>query len=336
MMKKTTIKDIARALGIHHTTVSRALRDHPDVKPETKEKIKKMAEKLNYQPNLFARNLRNNQANLIGVLVPEIQHHFFASAISGMEEIAQEHGYVLLVCQSNENYEREVMNTKALFGNRVAGMLVSVAQTTRTDEHFRWFLKSGGRIVFFDRVLDIPNTIKVVVDDRAGGYKATKYLIDKGRKRIAHIGGTKNLLISHERYNGYVQALQEAGLPVDKRLVVWSGFHEENGAKAIKQILKRGEPPDAVFAVNDPVALGAMTVLKQRGLKIPRDVSVVGFSNNPISAFVDPPLTTIEQPAYQMGMEAIKALLEQVQNGEEPPEDKKIVLKTKLIIRSSA
>ncbi len=335
-MKKTTIKDIARALGLHHTTVSRALRDHPDVNPETKKKVKEMAEKLNYQPNLFARNLKNNKTNLIGVLVPEIQHHFFASAISGMEEVAQKHGYVLLVCQSNEKYEREVMNTRALMGNRVAGMLVSVSQTTKSDEHFRWFLKSGGRIVFFDRIMDIPDTIKVIVDDRAGGYKATKYLIEKGRRRIAHIGGTKNLLISNERYQGYVRALEEAGLPVDENLVVWAGFHEKNGAEAMKTILERKDAPDAIFAVNDPAALGAMTVLKQHGFKIPEDVSVVGFSNNPIAAFVDPPLTTIEQPAYEMGMEAIKALLEQIENDGKTSSDKTIVLKTNLIIRSSA
>ncbi len=335
-MKKATIKDIAKALGLHHTTVSRALRDHPDVKEETKKRVKEMAEKLNYQPNLFARNLKNNQTNLIGVLVPEIQHHFFASAISGMEEVAQEHGYVLLVCQSNEKYEREIMNTRALMGNRVAGMLVSVSQTTQNDEHFRWFLKSGGRIVFFDRILDIPNTIKVIVDDRAGGYEATHYLISKGRKRIAHIGGTKNLLISHERFQGYAQALQEAGLDVDERLVVWAGFHEKNGAEAMEMLLKSGALPDAVFAVNDPAALGAITVLKQHGLKIPDDVSVVGFSNNPIAAFVDPPLTTIEQPAYEMGKEAIKALLQQLEDDGKKDVSKTIVLKTKLIIRSSA
>ena len=335
-MKKTTIKDIAKALGLHHTTVSRALRDHPDVNPKTKEKVKKMAEKLNYQPNLFARNLKNNKTNLIGVLVPEIQHHFFASAISGMEEVAQKHGYVLLVCQSNEKYEREVMNTRALMGNRVAGMLVSVSQTTKSDEHFRWFLKSGGRIVFFDRIMDIPNTIKVIVDDRTGGYKATKYLIEKGRRRIAHIGGTNNLLISNERYRGYVRALEEAGLPFDENLVIWAGFQERNGEEAMETILKRGKPPDAIFAVNDPAALGAMTVLKRNGFKIPEDVSVVGFSNNPIAAFVDPPLTTIEQPAYEMGMEAIKALLEQIENDGKTSSDKTIVLKTNLIIRSSA
>jgi LacI family transcriptional regulator len=332
--KKTTIKYIAKRLGIHHSTVSRALRDHPDVTPETKALVKKTAEEMNYRPNMFARSLKNNESKLIGVIVPEIRHHFFADVIGGIEEVASKHGFIILVAQSNESYEREVANTNAFAENRIAGLLVSISQETKDGAHFQKYLDEGGKIVFFDRFLENFNAAKVVVDDYNGAFKATEYLIKKGRKNIAHIAGTKQLAISRKRFEGYRDALKKYGLPFKKSNVVWAGFHEKDGAEAMRKLLKNKTVPDAIFSVNDPTAIGAYEVIEKAGLIIPTDIAVVGFSNNPISAFVRPALTTIEQPSYEMGMVAMELLISQLQKsggGKKPTK----VLKTRLIRRNS-
>jgi len=333
--KKTTIKDIAKKLGIHHSTVSRALRDHPDVTPKMKTLVKKTAAEMNYSPNMFARSLKNNQSNLIGVIVPEIRHHFFADVIGGIEEIASKHGYIILVAQSNESYEREIENTNALIENRAAGLLVSVSQETRSGKHFKRFIEEGGTIVFFDRALEDVNAAKVVVDDYAGAFKATEFLIKKGYKNIAHIAGTKELSISQKRFSGYKDALKKYGFELKKSNIVWAGFQEEDGAKATELLLSKKKRPDAIFSVNDPTAIGAYEVIERKKLIIPDDVAVIGFSNNPISAFVKPSLTTVEQPSYEMGKAAMELLIGQLikkrKGGKKPVK----ILKTKLIIRDS-
>ncbi len=336
MKSRTTIKDIARALNIHHATVSRALRDHPDVKPETRRLVKEMARKLNYQPNILARNLKMNSTNMIGVIVPEIKHHFFAAVISGIEEVAYQAGYVILVCQSNEQYEREVMNTRALISNKVAGLIVSISQTTQQGEHFRLFQEQGGKIVFFDRVFEEINAPKVVVDDYQGAFEATEHLIRQGRRRIAHIGGTEHISVSLARFRGYRAALEKNGLSFHPDYVVFSGFHESDGQRGMEQLLKLTPRPDALFAVNDPVAVGSYEVIKQAGLKIPDDIAVVGFSNNPISAVVNPPLTTVEQPSYEMGKYAAEILIRMIKSGKDENTESPLVLNTRLIKRASA
>jgi len=336
MKYRTTIKDIARALNIHHTTVSRALRDHPDVNPQTKKLVKAMAEKLNYQPNIVARNLKTNSTNLIGVIVPEIKHHFFAAVISGIEDVAYRAGYIILVCQSNEQYEREVMNTRALISNKVAGLIVSISQNTRNGNHFKLFQEQGGKIVFFDRVCEDLDAPKVVVDDYQGAFKATEYLIKKGYRRIAHIGGTEHLTVSLARYRGYRDALKKHSIEFRPEYVVFSGFHESDGREGMQRLLSATPIPDALFAVNDPVALGSYDVIKSHGLQIPADIAVIGFSNNPISAVINPPLTTIEQPSYEMGKYAAEMLIQLIKNENEKEFETRRVLKTRLIERASA
>ncbi len=332
-----TIKDIAAKLNLHHTTVSRALRDHPDVKEETKRKVKELAKKMNYQPNNLARSLKRQKSNSIGVIVPEIRHHFFSAVISGIEDVASKAGYVILVAQSNEQFEREIMNTNAFISNHVAGLLVSISQTTVSSDHFKRFMELGGKLVFFDRVCDDLPASQVIVDDYGGAFAAMEYLIGKGYKRIAHLGGTKNLSISKMRYQGYVDALKKHGLPFNDDYVFWGGLHEQNGAEGMNQFLALSEMPDAIFAVNDPVALGAYEVIKSHGLTIPQDIAVVGFSNNPISTFLSPPLTTVEQPAYEMGKKAAHLLLEQI-NQKKTSERTihKEILPVRLIVRGSA
>lgn len=331
--KKITIKDIALILNIHHTTVSRALRDHPDIHPDTKKRVFELAKKLNYYPNAFARNLKTNRTNIIGVIVPEIKHYFFANVISGIEEIAHKEGYALLLSQSNENYEREVINTGALVSNNIAGLIVSISQTTKDDSHFRLLQKYGVHLVFADRILESIDASRVTVEDYQGAYNATEYLIKKGYKNIAHVGGSEGLLISRERYNGYREAIKDNNLVFEEKYTIFSGFQEEDGVKGMEYLLKQEIIPDAVLAVNDPVALGIYEVIKKKGLKIPDDIAVIGFSNNPISAIIDPPLTTVEQPAYEIGKQAAIILFDQIKNKTYKSVNK--ILKTKLIERNS-
>ncbi len=333
--KKTTIKDIAKKLGLHHSTVSRALRNHPDVTAETKALVKKMAKQMNYRPNMLARSLRNNRSNLIGVIVPEIRHHFFANIISGIEDVASKNGYIILVAQSNESYQREVANTNALIENGIAGLLVSISQETKDGSHFLRFIKEEGKIVFFDRVIDEINVAKVVVNDYEGAFKATELLIKRGYKNIAHIAGTKELGISQNRFSGYKDAHKKYNLNVKNSNIVWAGFHEEDGRIAMEKLLSQKKRPDAIFSVNDPTAIGAYEVIEQAKLKIPDDIAVVGFSNNPISAFQRPSLTTVDQPSYEMGEVAMELLLKQINAKRKSVKPPVKTLKTKLIIRDS-
>lgn len=334
MKSHPTIKDIAAKLNLHYTTVSRALRDHPDVSPETKRLVKETAQKMNYQPNYLARNLKIKKSNSIGVLVPEIKHHFFSAAISGIEEVASQAGYVILVAQSNEQMEREIQNINAFMSSHVAGLLVSISQTTNSSDHFKRFMEKGGRLVFFDRVcVDLPAS-KVLVDDYQGAFKATEFLIKKGYKKIAHLAGSKSLNISKDRYKGYLDALNKNNFPQNPDYVFWGGFHEQDGREGMQKLLSLKDPPDAIFAVNDPVAIGAYDIIKQNNLRIPDDIGIIGFSDNPISTFVSPPLTTIHQPAFEMGKVACSLLLELINN----PERKEIhkeILHTNLIERGS-
>jgi len=331
-----TIKDIAAKLNLHYTTVSRALRDHPDVKEETRRQVKELARQMNYQPNYLARSLKRQKSNSIGVIVPEIRHHFFSAVISGIEAVASEAGYVILVAQSNERVEREIINTNVFIANHVAGLIVSISQSTHSSDHFKPFLERGKPLVFFDRVCEDLATSAVVVNDYEGAFNATEFLIRKGYRNIAHLAGSKNLPISNNRFQGYRDALKKYGIALNKQFVYWGGLQEENGKLGMEKLLRLKKPPEAVFAVNDPVAIGAYETINKHHLKIPDDIAVVGFSDNPISAVVSPPLTTVHQPAYEMGRRACEILLQQIENSESPRSHKKIMLPTQLIIRDSA
>ena len=336
MKSNPTIKDIAAKLNLHYTTVSRALRDHPDVNPETKRLVKETAKKMNYQPNYLARSLKRQKSNSIGVLVPEIKHHFFSAVISGIEEVASKAGYVILVAQSNEKVEREILNLNAFISSHVAGVLVSISQTTTDSTHFKEFVEKGGNIVFFDRVCEDVQASKVVVDDYDGAFKATEFLINKGYQRIGHLAGSKNLNIAQQRFKGYSEALKKHGIEPNPQLVYWGGLQEQDGRNGMKALLNLDNPPDAIFAVNDPVAIGAYEVINESGLRIPDNIGIVGFSNNPISSFVSPPLTTIHQPAFEMGKVACTILLEIINNPEKEIKIRNEILSTTLIERKSA
>jgi len=337
-----TIKDIARELGISPSTVSRALKDHPDISPETKKAVNQLATKLNYQPNIVALNLRQSKTNTIGVIIPEIVHFFFSTIISGIEDVAYRAGYNVILTQSNESQAREMTDIKALFNSRVDGMLISVSRETTDFDHIESILAKGLPIVFFDRVYKNAQLSKVIVDDFTGAKDATLHLIEQGCKRIAHIEGPPNLDISKERLEGYKEALADHGIKFQEELIaVCPSGTIEDGKEAALKLLELKKRPDAIFASNDPSAMGAMQAVKAKGLKIPEDVAVVGFSNWLFSALMEPSLTTVDQPGFEMGQEAAKLLIRQIEKKDKDKEETEIlpetkVLKTRLIVRDSS
>jgi LacI family transcriptional regulator len=337
---QVTIKDIARELGISPSTVSRALKDHPDISTETKKQVNELAERLNYQPNIVALSLRQKKTNTIGVIIPEIVHFFFSTVISGIEDVAYQAGYNVILAQSNESYQREVTDMKALFNSRVDGMLLSLSRETTNFDHIESILSKGVPIVFYDRMYSNPNTSKVIVDDYVGAKEAVLHLIDQGCKRIAHLEGAPNLIISKDRLRGYQDALIEKNLEVRENftIVCPSGSFDE-GKKATKKLLAMSSPPDAIFTNNDPMAMGAIQAIREKGMAIPEDIAVVGFSNWFFSELMEPSLTSVDQPGFEMGQEAARLLIRHIEmkekeQGDPMPETK--ILKTRLIIRNSS
>lgn len=334
-MKQKTIIDIAKKLEISPSTVSRALNDHPNINSKTKIKVKKVAKQMGYMPNPIARGLRQNRMTTIGVIVPEIKHDFFSSAISGIEEVAYRAGYTIIVCQSNESYEREVINTNALISHRVAGVIVSISQSTPNGEHFKELIKSNIPVVFFDRICPDINASKIIIDDKKSAFNAVEYLVRKGYKRIAHFAGPKDLDICINRMAGYREALEKNRVSVNEKLICFGGLHEQDGYNSMDLLLKSKTKIDAVFAVNDPVAIGAFQRIKEAGLRIPRDIGIVGFSNNYITTLVDPPLTTVNQPSLEMGRKAAEILISIIDNKNKELKPVTEVLEAELIIRGS-
>jgi len=332
--RQITIKDIAAELGISASTVSRALKDHPDISIKTKKAVNELAEKLHYKPNVVALSLRNSKSNIIGVIIPELIHHFFSSVISGIDDLAYNNGYSVMIAQSNESYEREVSETHAMMASRVAGVLVSVSKKTKDFAHFKNLEDNGIPVVFFDRASKDMKMDKVVVDDFDGAFKAVDYLIKTGCKRIVHFGTSQHLLIGRNRQNGYLHALFKNGIAIDESLIFKCDDYDEAWFLTEK-LINSGNKPDGIFAVNDMTAIGALQAVRNCGLKVPEDISVIGFTNGRISTMTDPPLTTVEQHGYEMGQIAVRMLLNHLEKENEENEPETRVLKTDLIIRES-
>jgi len=294
MKAHVTIKDLARELDISPSTVSRALKDHPDISPETKMLVKDLAERMHYKPNLVAQGLRKSKTNTIGVIVPELIHFFFSTVISGIENIAYARGYNVILCQSAENYDREVTDTNALWNSRVDGMLVSLSRKTTKFDHFQELLDEELPIVFFDRVTDKLKTSQVTVDDYLGAYKAVELLLDKGCKNIVHLAGPETLEISKNRLKGYTDALESRGLKVDKNFIYpcIKGTYEESKALTL-QIIEKYPHVDGIFGNNDMAALGSILALQEKNIPIPEQVKVVGFSDWQLSSLIKPGLSTV-------------------------------------------
>ena len=338
MVQKTeiTIHDIAKKLNISASTVSRALKDNPLISEATREKIKKAALEMGYRPNVMAANFRTKRTNTIGVIVPLINRHFFSSVISGIEDEAYKQGFAVTISQSNDNFEKENKIAHTLFSNRADGLIVSIGQETKTFDHLKLFSERDIPIVFFDRVVDEIEAPKIVVDDAGGSYRATRHLVDQGCKRIAHIGGPLNLQIYESRQSGYKQALEEAELKFDSALIINNTLTREDGTKATNQLLELEELPDAIFCANDTTALSATIAIKEKGLRIPEDIAIVGFSNEPFSELVTPSISTIKQPGYEMGQKAAQLIIKQINAKTGKMNFETIVMPTELIVRDSS
>ncbi|AHF16034.1 LacI family DNA-binding transcriptional regulator [Niabella soli] len=332
----TTIVDIAKALCISKSTVSRALHEHSDINEQTRNDVLDMARKLDYQPNLLAQSLVKSKSNNIGIIVPEFLTYFFPTIIMAAQEVATKAGYNVIICQSQESYKIEKANAHVLLSNRVDGVLISMSCQTKNFEHFRTFEKHGIPVVFFNRVCEEIDSSKVYVDDYKGSFLAVEHLIKSGYKNIAHIGGPLSLQLTYNRLNGYRAALKKYGLPSGKDQVIHCDLSKKGAINAAETLLsKRRNRPDAVFCVNDPVAIQLIMVARQKKIPVPRELGVVGFSDDPMAEIIDPGLTTIQQPVSVIGREAMELLLRSIQTeGKAQPIVKS--LKPKLVIRGSS
>ncbi len=337
-MKKgrTTIHDIAKKLDITASTVSRALKNHPRISEATKKAVLKTAKKLNYQPNHIAAALRNGKSKIIGVIVPTADRSFFASVVRGIEEVATTAEYNVMICQSYDEQQKEATNVETLLNTRVDGILVSFAKGTENFEHFLKVKRKGIPLILFDRTHEYLDVSSVVIDDYLGAYKAVEHLIRQGCKRIAHFTNIKKISIYRKRLRGYREALQNYGIPYDNQLVIESNMQLEDGRQSMLRLLQLNPPPDAVFSASDYSAMGAMEILKEHNIKIPQQIALVGFGNEPFTRFTDPQLSTIDQKSTEMGRAAAEIFLELIKKDKKTNASKTIVLKPELLIRASS
>ena len=333
--KDVTIYDIATAVNVSPATVSRALKDHPGIRNETKRKIREAAQKMGYRHNTFASNLRRKQTNTIGVIVPRLNSYFMATVIGGMEKVANITGYNLLITQSLDSVKKEEAGVNTMFNSRADGLLVSLANDTIATDHFDTILSKSIPLIFFDRIVELPNCTCIVIDNKKAGYDATLHLINGGCKRIVHICGSLHRNVYSDRLDGYKQALARKGIPFDPALIINSNLSDQGSAESARQILKMDELPDGVFASNDTTAVACIRELKQAGIRVPDQISIVGFNNDPISKVIEPNLTTIHYPGEEMGEVAASTLINRLKNLPAPSPNT-IVLKHELIIRQSS
>jgi len=332
---QTTIIDIARELNLSKSTVSRALTGHPNVKQQTREAVLALAEKMEYQRNQMSISLITNKTKTIGIIVPEFVTSFFSQVIIGAQEEARKSDYNVLISQCNEDYNTEVDNAQLMMRNRVDGIIVSLTKETKNFDHLRTFQRRGIPIVFFNRVCEEIMAPKVIVNDYDAAFKAVEHLIKTGKKRIAHLAGPPSLAISRKRQNGYIDALKKHNLPIDEDLIIGYDLNMSKVKIYIKHFMDMDNPPDGLFAINDPTAMEAMQVIKQLGKRIPEDIGVVGFSNDYASQFAEPSLTTVAVPVTEMGKTAVKLLMDMI---DKDPADWKLLVKvldTELIVRNS-
>jgi LacI family transcriptional regulator len=312
-MKNVTLSQIAETLGISVTTVSKALKDYPDVSKKTKLLVKELAQTLNYKPNAFAVNLRTKESKTIGLIIPQVVHHFFSSVINGIIAQAEKKGYLVIILQSNESYELEKKQLDLLLNKRVDGILISLANGTADFKHLEDVIAQDIPLVMFDKIAKIVNCNKVIINDREAAYEATKHLIDMGCKRIAHFRGPLLPQNSIDRFLGYKKALENNGFIYDPSLVyILNDMSFEEGRFFTKQLLNDHKDVDGIFINTDLVSIGAIAELNEQNIKVPDQISIVGFSNWFMSSVISPSLTTIDQPGFLMGKTAFKLLYKEI------------------------
>lgn len=338
MNKEVTIYDIAEKLGISPTTVSRALNNNKAVNEQTKQRIFKEAKEMGYRSNIFASNLRTKRTNTIGVIVPRLNSPFQSSAIAGMEKIANESGFNLVISQSLESLEKEIANVQTMFNSRVDGLLVSLVDNPDNIQHFRPFIDKGIPLLFYDRVANEAGCTGVVIDNVQAAYNATVHLIEQGCRNIVHVLGNPKINVYANRLKGYRYALLDHDLPFSEANVIYSDLSEEAGEAIVPQLLNMKKRPDGLFVSNDSCAASCINSLKQEGIQVPSDIAVVGFNNDMISRLMEPKLSTINYPGFEMGEVAMKSLVNHLGGllGEILQNTNTITLRSDLIIRESS
>jgi DNA-binding LacI/PurR family transcriptional regulator len=335
LSSNVTLKHIADELGLSAMTVSRAINNKENVDIKTRSRVLKKARMMGYSPNRIAKSLVNRKTQTIGVVLPEISHSFFPNVVKGIEEAAYNKKYQLFLTNSVEDHEREKQAIETLRSHRVDGLLISCAQTAEDSSYYKELVDTGLPVVFFDREADNAGASSVVIDDVESSYKVTTHLIQSGYRKIGHLHGPEKVSIGKKRMIGYKMALEDHGLDFTESRVAESGFLKAGGYRAMKELLSLPAEylPDAVVSVNDPVAYGAMEAIQEAGLKIPEDIAITGFTDDVMAPLVDPPLTTIFQDGYQIGLHAAQKLINVIENEDTTVE--KIYIKTSLVIRSS-
>lgn len=333
------LKDIAEELGISIPSVSRALNNKPDIGKETKKKVFELAEKLHYKKNEFAINFKNQQSFIIGVIIPQIVHHFFSNVISGIINEAEKLGYSVMLYQSNESYESELKGVKTFQKSMIDGLIISLSDNTNNVDHLKDLQEHNVPVVMIDKVNHGMESAKIICDDYKGAYYATEHLISLGKKRIAHITGSLEPYTTKERYKGFESAIRDYNLTFYPNLIKKCNLvSREEGYTTALTLLAEKEIPDAIFCATDPTAIGAIKAIKEQGLRIPEDIAVMGFSDWKMSSIVDPPLSSVSQPDYEMGKKAIELIIREIQlRREKKPVVKyeTYVMETSLVLRES-
>ncbi|MCP4311644.1 MAG: LacI family transcriptional regulator [Bacteroidetes bacterium] len=329
-----TIHDIAKELNISASTVSRALHNHPRISVATREAVRRVAEKYNYQPNVVASSLRQGRSSTVGVVVPRINRNFFANVIGGMEEVLAASGYHLMICQTHEKLEDEKAALQTLLNARVEAILLSVSMETSNADHITSIRDKGIKLFFFDRIIENVQVGSVMIDDRLGAYLNVKHLIEQGYRRIIHVAGAEQITIYCGRKQGYLDAMAEAGIDVEPGWVIEKSLDLEGGEEAFREGAKL--KPDAFFCAGDYAALGVMQAAMNKGIRVPGDLGVTGFANEPFTAHLKPSLTTVDQKGAEMGRRVAAMFLQCGKSGTEASECEQSILKPELIIRESS
>lgn len=336
MRKETTIYDIANALQISPATVSRALNNHPAINSNTKTMINAKANEMGYRSNKFASNLRKQKTNTIGVIVPRLNSYIMSTVLAGMEKVANEEGFNLIISQSLESQKKEIANAKTMFMSRVDGLLVSVAYDTDTYEHFEAFIKKKIPLIFFDRVIENQNCTNIVIDNAKAGYEATNHLLQQGRENLLHITGNLKRNVYSDRLKGFQQAINEHGKTFNPDMVWVCDLSIESGQAFAHKIHAMNTMPDGLFITNDMCGVSCIRALSDLGIVVPEHISVVGFNNDPVSQVISPRLSTIHYPAKEMGEIAVKSMINHLNGNMNIDATNTIVLRSELIVRNSS
>ena len=334
-MSKVNLKDLAKTLNISVSTVSKALRDSYEISDDTKKKVIAKAQLMGYNPNPYAGFLRNQKSKTIAIIIPELTNNYFVQAISGAESIAQENNYHLLIYTTNDDKKKEASILNHLINGRVDGVLMSVSSNTSQYNHIDELIQAGIPVVFFDRICHEIETAKITTNDFASGFMATEHLIQSGCKKIAYLSVSEHLSIDHKRKQGYLEALNKHDLKFDANLIVQCNTDEKQNLLKIKKILVGNNKPDGVFASVERLALTTYHVCKTNKINIPNDLKVISFSNLRTADLLNPSLTTITQPALEIGKEAAIILFKHLAKRKSIIPNENIVINSVLTIRGS-